>query len=189
MTHYRPTGVLVIALLCLVAGAYGTCCGVLNVGEPLLRPVVEDALYALTQEDEPEPSSFETWVDVALYARAVLDLALSVALIVAGVGLLRMRRWARPLALVCAALLVLSSLVAGAEGVYHVLSGAEEIESEGLSLPGLPVLAKSLVAGVIFGSLLWIGFGIATLVVLLRPSVAAAFRGGAQAGQPETSRP
>ena len=181
----QPPAVLVIAILSLIGGGFGTCCGLASVSEPLVLPLtdwfIEAVLLGGGNDPEHEPPALtlgESWHAVFAYALAVLDLLLSVLMVLAGLALLGRRPWGRVLALVCAVLVILTSLVRIAEALYVWAFLADEL-SAAMPAPlgrGLSVLGSLAVTEAVVVSLLWVAYGVAVLVVLLRPSAAAAFR-------------
>src|SRR5262245_59976459 len=99
MSRRRPTSVLVIAIINMVAGTLAVLCGLCGLGQAVLSQSLANVrqgagtvnqadLTAYMNKQIPGYSFFEG-------GYAVLLLFLGIAAIVAGIGLLRMHRWAR----------------------------------------------------------------------------------------------
>jgi hypothetical protein len=183
MSPHRPVSVLVIAIFCLIGGAFGTCCYLPAVSEPLLKSVFTSTDGEERLDEEPK-DELKLWRQRNLYLKSVLNLLPSLGLVVAGIGLLRMRPWARTLALFCATFLTLSSLLATVKSGRIAL--AKLVEATMPAPPGapwLPKLASSIVE--VAEGLFWLALAVVLVVVpLLLRSVQAAFREQGQAVAP-----
>jgi hypothetical protein len=190
MTHQRPPSILVLAVLSLIGGVLGSCCNILVVGQPLAQPVIDRAVAAADNKP-PDPSQVkngislgETQPEVATWALAVLDLGLCLLIVVLGIGLLRMRPWARRLGLWCAALVILSSLAAVAIDIWQqATKPAEEADTQAgpvwqamemiHNAPALSITVTVIVAAI------WVAYGMALFLVLRKPACAEAFANAA----------
>jgi hypothetical protein len=183
MIPTRPTVVLVMAILTIIFGGLwavtSLCSGVTmllfhTINLPQLAQMRE--FSELLQREVP---GYIT-VEVSSY---VLGLVLSVLLIVAGIGLLRMKGWARWTALICGVTLIIAH---SAHIAYHWIYvdpvRARWTQEKMPKLPpGAPnvtaLFDRPIVKAIMVGGTLVfsIGFPIALVVVMLLPNVGAAF--------------
>jgi hypothetical protein len=192
MPRKRPTAVLVIAVLNLVFGASNLLCvlcagaGVgflaLALGQPgaARDPAVGDLKEALASASREVPLLVPVWV-----GDAVVSLVLAVVMVVAGLGLLGMRRWARVLSIVYGVATLLAQTTSLAVH-FLLLNPALDRWEQGfqarpapgragpMSLAGNGLLGNSLV---LFNALTDIVYAAAVLVVMFLPSIAPAFAG------------
>jgi hypothetical protein len=183
-----PTAVYVLAILHLVGGGLGLL-GVLANGALLAvnaskaapaapgRPVNPQDPGALQQHYADKVPAFHVYQACEL----ALGLLLSALLLAGGVGLLKMRPWGRTLSLVYAPLSIATHLVALVYGLAFIIPATREFFE--LAAKQNPQLGPAVVAGEVggyiglfFGTVVII-YPIVVLVILLRPSIAAAFRG------------
>lgn len=186
MPRHRPTSVLVIAILHLVGAALlllGVICGAAGqaVMANMKAPGGGPDLFAQQKAMADAIPGFTAFN----YAQMGISLLIGIALLVAGVGLLSMKPWARTLSIVYAAFSILNHL---AELGYQfavvvpnmdaamqkMFEGDPNLKAAGASLGGFG--AASAVVGALFGAAL-MAYPIAVWIVMTRPAVVAAFRG------------
>ena len=187
MQPQRPPAVVVIAILSMIGGVIGMVCHTYG----SLSPWVDSALTKAWEDppeddespnnadDEPAVSIGETWSKKAEWGLSVYDLLLSTLMMVVGLGLLAMREWARKLALICAALIIVSSVAGVAVTTYGWSHPADSAEIDDDEPTGLEHFTQvTTVFGYIMDlseRILWLAYAVAVLVILLRPSTIAAF--------------
>ena len=187
MQPQRPPAVLVIAILSMIGGVIGMVCHTYG----SLSPWVESALSKAWEDspdddespnnadDEPAVSIGETWSKKAEWGLSVYDLLLSTLMMVVGLGLLAMREWARKLALICAALIIVSSVAGIAVTTYGWSQPADSADIDDDEPAGLDDFTRvTKILGYIMDvseRILWLAYAVAVLVILLRPSTIAAF--------------
>ena len=193
MARKRPTAVLVLAILNLVFGASSALCYLcvgavvalvaVALGQPGARqdPALRDLKDALASLNQQAPLLVP-----GMIADAVFSVVLALLLCLAGLGLLGMRPWARFLCLFCAAADLLAqagSLVFRYAYVNPAMDRWEQTFRAGHpQMQGDPfsLLGNSPVGDLVAGSSVFFSaaYDVAILIVLLRPSIAAAFAGG-----------
>ena len=172
MRQNQPPSVLAIAILSLIAGLLGSCGNLAAVSWPFAEFFLENAFG----EDASSGIDFgKRWPELAQWALAVLSLVPSFLLIVAGVGLLRLRVWGRYLTLVCASIAIVISIASLALFYYDLTASHDDLAQEMGPEGAVAITSASVIFGTLF-DVLAIVYGIAALAVLLRPSNAAVFR-------------
>jgi hypothetical protein len=183
MVSTRPTVVLVMAILTIVFGSFwalaslcsGTMMLLLNtINLPQLAPMRE-----LPERLRREVPGYIA-VEVSSY---VLGLVLSVLLIMAGIGLLRMKGSARWAAVICGALLIISNIAHTAyQWIYINPVTARWTEEKMPKLPPGAPNVTALFEGSVFKAITTAGalgfstgFPIVLVIVMLLPNVGAAF--------------
>jgi hypothetical protein len=190
MARYRPTAVLVLAILHLVGGGVGLAA---DLGTIVMQEISSNrAVGAPGPYEKVTPQNFGAGLTFYLeehvpayhaitFAQIGVNLVLDVLLLIGGVGLLTMRAYGRNVSLVYAVLSILNRLF----GIVYGLAVVFPVTNEYLDLvarrnPGMSAAVTagrvSGVVGMLVGSVL-IVYPIVVLIVLLRPRVAAAFRG------------
>jgi hypothetical protein len=198
----RPTAVTVIAIINFVLGGLA----LLN----LLCGGLALALLAWMAGNMPvpagQPNPFKEMEGLfksipgfipTVIAKTSLDLVLAIVLIVAGVGLLRMRRWARTACLIYAAVTILATLGYTVYNFAVVLPAMEKWQADfqakmqpkgppGAPAPAAPTgpppafQAFTNKVGAVAGALFGMAYAIVLLIVLNLAHVRAAFaRAGA----------
>jgi hypothetical protein len=198
MRRYRPTAVLVLAILHFVGGGIGLITTLLTAGMQALNAsrsaVVAPAAVtpqnlgaALTRYIEDHVPSYQALT----YGQLAVSLVLDLLLLVGGVGLLNMRPWGRRLSLGYAVLSILNRLFGLVYGLAVVLPVTREyLRLVAQQNPGLAgAVAGREIGGIIglIASFVFVLYPIAVLIILLHPRVAAAFRG--EGLPPEPSEP
>ena len=197
MVRQRPTSILVLAILHLVAGGigiFGSCYSVVMLaasgasssstpavtvsptgpqGRPA-APAPPSASQILKYYEEHVPG-YKAFTFAGLAVSTVLDLML----LTSGIGLLLMQPWARILSLIYAPLSILFHVLSFTYQLAFLMPATHDL-FEGMSALGPigPVMAAVTDIGFIFGLLVVI-YPIVVLFILLRRSTVAAFRGEA----------
>jgi hypothetical protein len=186
MIRNRPTSVLVIAILHLLGAAFlllGTICGAVgqavmaNMKSPAGGPDIFSQQKAMA-DAIPGYTAFT-------YAQMGVGLLVGVVLLVAGVGLLSMKPWARTLSIVYAVFSILSHIVSLIyqfavvvpnmdAAMQKMFAGDPNLKAAGANLGGFGT--ASAVLGALFGAAL-VAYPITVLIIMTRHSVVAAFRG------------
>jgi hypothetical protein len=154
------------------------------------QPVIE-RIVAAADNKPPDPNQVnkgfslgDTQPELATWALAVLDLGLCLLVVVLGIGLLRMRSWARKLGLWCAVLVILSSLASiGLDIWQQVTTPTEEADTQAGPMwqamemihnaPALSITVTVIIAAI------WVAYGMALFLVLRKSSCAKAFANAA----------
>jgi hypothetical protein len=195
MRRIRPTSVTVIAILQLVFGCLWLLCGLgslamqatgmnnmfMNMG----NVQTNNPQLAKQQEIQKEVMQFskEQSSGAGQYASLLQYVVLSVLMILSGIGLLQMKSWGWVLSLVYATLSILSN-IALAVYIWFVVVPAVQAFADKLAAQGpeAQVMAGLLKFGSNFSivtPVLSLIYPIIALILMLRPSVVAAFRGEA----------
>jgi hypothetical protein len=198
MVRERPTGILVLAILHIVGGAFGlfgSCYAIALMAAATTSPATTPSTFATPQggagapKGPPAPPSaseimkyyedhvpgYKAFTFAALAASTVLD----VMLITGGIGLLRMQPWARMLSIVYAPLSILFHIVSFVYQLVYVVPATHELFSKHTNLgPMAPIMEASATIGAFLGQVVMI-YPIVVLVMMLRRKTVAAFRGEA----------
>jgi hypothetical protein len=196
-----PTAVLVLAIFHFILGGYGLLCGLcsgvtvltggntaalFSFGNPQLaqqQQAQQEAMQRVLKERVPHLQAYQA-------VTVVVSLALSAALIVAGMGLLYLRGWARALSLLYALFSILQTLLTAFYSFVYVTPATEEAFRQ---MPNMdpqqahvmqsvgPMMLPLMVVGV----LIQLVYPVTVLIIMLLPSVRAAFRGEPVPGGPE----
>jgi len=163
----RPTAVLVLGILGIILGAFGTlggACGIISNFLPLNRdnPAMQAMYHDLA------------WRGVVLVT-TVLQFILSLLLLIGSVFLLSLRPWARRLLLgygwgqlALWLLLTLTNVLWIMPRMHHLLAGQK------IDAAQRKIMQSSQLFGLLCG-LLWPVFAAAVLILLTRPAIKAAF--------------
>jgi len=201
MRQTRPASVTVIAILNLVFGALWLLCGLgslgmqasgmqsmfMNMGNvnPTNNPQIAKQEEIRKQVMEFSWKMNSSPIEYASHAQYIV---LSILLIISGIGLLKMAPWGRTLSFVYATLSILSNLalivMTFMVSVPLVQEFADKLSTQGQEAQ---VMATFMKIGVYFGIILPVVsmiYPAIVLILLLRPSVAAAFRGQHVAAAP-----
>jgi hypothetical protein len=190
MKRERPTSVLVLAILQIVFGSLcfllTTCGGAFQLasankmfkpppGQGALKEDPEEKLEKLMEQKVPVYKSIQV-------AQLGLGLVLSVALVVSGIGLLKLRPWARTLALAYAVISILETICSIVYELLFAMPVLREFVAGERARPGLKAEEKMVfdmmeIVGnfAVFAPLIILIFPIVVLIILLRPNVRAAF--------------
>lgn len=194
MPNYRPTPVLVIAILHLVGGGLGLIfslcgCAGLFMGSALSSMTLPTAPVRPGQPAPPPPPGpneimkfynenvpgYQAFTIGAIVVSFLLD----GMLLAAGIGLLNMRPWARGLSLAYAPISIVNRVFAFIYQLVFVMPATEKLYAQNPVLAGMSSFMTITTGVGLVVNLLFIIYPIAVLVILLMPSTAAAFRGQA----------
>ncbi|HZY86564.1 MAG TPA: hypothetical protein VFE78_17145 [Gemmataceae bacterium] len=196
MARYRPTAVLVLAILHLVGGGVGLvmdiCGGAVAAAGSSFSPGAGQSPQAKAQQEFQK--RMEQRLDQEIpartaitYASLAVNLLLDILLLAGGLGLLSMQPWARTVSLVYAVLSILTKVFTLANLAFSWPVINRFLEEEAAKNPNLGPITSMMPAilglTAVFTFLLMI-YPIVVLIVLRRPSVAAAFRADARPNEP-----
>jgi hypothetical protein len=197
MARYRPTAVLVLAILHFVGGGLGLVADLFAVG---MQVVAANQAGAAPGPNQPvTPQNFGAGLNrhveenvpyyhALTFGQLALGLVLDLLLLVGGVGLLGMRPYGRNVSLVYAVLSILNRLFALVYGFAVVLPVTNEyLDKVAQQNPGMSAAVTGGRVGGVIGLLVgsvFILYPIAVLIILLQPRVAAAFRDGKRPDEP-----
>lgn len=189
MPRERPPAVTVLAVLHFVFGVLASSCGICGgVSHLISWPHFEAWMEG---KDQPDPEAVaeqereEQFLRERLpYGKAFehacipFDIGLPLLALVAGVGLLRLQPWGRRLSLTCAVLMLLQAVAYGVYLFGFYMPVMSELISADQTLPkGTDRMAYFMLLGFAIPLLVvYLAFCLATLIVLTRPAVVAAFR-------------
>jgi hypothetical protein len=186
--RYRPTAVTVIAILNFIIGGL-TIVGLVCSGMLLL--FAASVLKSVPPPPGGGPNPMTEMTDLFqsipgyipyMIVSAILGVIMAVVLIVAGVGLLKMRLWARRACVVYSVYSILGAIGGFIYTTTVVNPAMERWQANLMARSGLrgppPSSAGGDVSAVI-GSVVGMAYGITLLVVLFLPHVSAAFAGKA----------
>ena len=171
----RPTSVTVIGILHIVFGGMGVIC--VPVGMFFLAVLPALMRHAVFAHPLPPVFQEENLRSGLMAFNLMRALIVSIALIVAGIGLLRMKSWGRILSIIYGVYGVLAALVVPLVAYHFMPRAPNEAEEVGRAI-GVPI-----------GICCAIIYPVVVLIVMLAPSVAAAFRGSALAPPPPPPPP
>ena len=214
MNRERPAIVSTLAILNLV---FGSLCGLVGMsnaaGSLCPRPVsrttsalpggIGGLQISVFGEPPPLPSDFSRlhtiFTTYEIWGSSML--LVNVALMIAGIGLLRMEEWGRWTSVVSASLGIALNLLFGVYQLLVVMPALTGFNQDMLTrrhqvAPDI-VLTNVTRNGILIGLLLLMSYPIIVLIVMLRPSVRAAFAapppeeppGGGFGGLPPSSGP
>lgn len=186
MQRNRPTAVLVMAILNFVMGAIYllsySCGGLALIGLRAMKNMAPPA----GKGPNPFGEMYDMYESIPGFIAltitfSILAIAMAILLIVAGMGLLKMRPWARQ---ACVAYSIYG-ILSGLFSFVYTLTLAnpaivkwqeETMQRQGRAIPSLSSISGSFSDFFAFAGLLWaLAYPIALLIVLYRPSVSAAF--------------
>lgn len=191
MERNRPTSVLVIAILHFVIGGTGALCNLCAT----VQLVVGSQVASF---GNPQQAKQQQQIEEALTAKIpgyrihqVISLAASwlftALLIVAGLGLLQMQMWGRTLSLVYAVLSLLHKIVT-AIYIYVLVLPAYRDVFRLIDMPNKQAAQVAETIAMVTAGVtppIMMIYPIVVLIVMLLPSVSAAFRSGGRAPDQE----
>jgi hypothetical protein len=142
---------------------------------------------ARQQEIQKEVMKFsrEQGSSAGQYASLLQYVVLSILMIISAIGLLKMQRWGRVLSLVYATLSILSNIAIAVYmwvvNIPAVKAFADRLGAQGQEAQMMANLMKFFSNFSIITPIVSMIYPIIVLILMLRPSVAAAFRGQAEA--------
>jgi len=183
ITRYRPTAVLVIAILHLVGGGLGLLCTPFGLAANSMQTAGNTPEAVMARKMEQAMEMAVPGYSLATRVQLALDLGLDGLLIAGGIGLIFMKRWARTASLVYAwmsillkiglALWAFGWMLPGMNAAFGVVLGRDPRTA------AMVPFVQALITGSIIINLLFIAYPIVVLAILTRPSIVAAFRGEA----------
>jgi hypothetical protein len=172
----RPTSVTVFAVLNIVFGTLGVICTPFALVYTFFAPQMQGFYANAGIASEMSTNAFEMMQTPAyqtfMIVSTLLGTLVSALLIAAGIGLLKLRPWARWISIGYAVYAVLS-LILG-QVVSYFLITKPLLENIG-SGPERMGMVGGLYGGMI-GSVCWLIYPVVLLIFMLLPSVKAAFR-------------
>jgi hypothetical protein len=178
----RPTGLTVVAVICIVLASLGLVC---NGGTGVVNLLASGGTM-LAGANQPHVPA---WVYTSQAVEAFLGLFLDIAWIVVGIGLLRLNPWARSLAVTVGVIHIIWLLVVTGFNlgvVAPVMKQSMEQMPTAASAPAnTQAFQKGFAAGAayggpIFGLLIGLILPVMMLIAVTRPSIKAAFRSNVQ---------
>jgi hypothetical protein len=193
MPLQRPLSVTVLGVLHLVFGVLGLICGAAGLGfqstggqkqmTELLKQQLPDQKedWEFAERFNEGVEGLLPWYRTYEAVTSVVDLGISLVLVVAGLGLLRMAPWGRTASFLYVAL-SLATQTAAIVVDAAVLTPAQNrwLDAEEQRDPAQKTRVdanRSNLAETIGPSLIGFAYPVIVLIILTRPSVAAAFRG------------
>lgn len=161
----RPGSVTAVAVMGLILA--GLC--VLGVAWLLVQFMSPSA--AMRQSGAFDDPLNRTWMMVSVPLKGLMG----VAWIFAGVGLLRMRSWARTTAIALLVLEIVLDLAGGAIAVVTI-RGMEFPSQAGMPPPVVGFVRTFAMIGAVGGLVLWLAYSVVMLILILLPKTAEAFR-------------
>jgi hypothetical protein len=195
-----PTVVTVLAVFHFIVGGFGLLSGLCGGIFLLISGGNPARLFAFIPEAQKQLEVQQRILTerVPFYTAyqaegLVVGLVLSALLVAAGVGLLRLRPWARVLCMVYAPPSILQTLFAAFYTLVYVTPASQEAARQA-PFGANPQAAQAAQAGAEAGAavglilsafmfLLMLAYPVITLVIVLLPSVGAAFRGEPAGGR------
>lgn len=174
MEPTRPPALTVMAVLNIVVGSLGLVCYCFStIGMVILANPAEFRDHPMVQElivrNELLAQEVPSYAPVQ-FAGTAVNLLLSILLIVAGIGLLYVQSWARICSLVYSALKIIMELALLGYTIAIVSPALARIQ------PGMAAADQALGNAVAVAvAFFYVIHAVALLVVLLHPSVSAAF--------------
>jgi hypothetical protein len=168
MTH-RPTSVTVFGVLSIVFGALGLC-SVVGAVAVMMNPIAGGP-------NNPAAQAINQGGFYGAYSLISMGLGsvAAIVLLASGIGLLRLRAWARKASIAYACYSILTTIVGLAVNYLYVLRPlADQLGTGGLQ----EAVAMGAMVGSGLGGVLGLVFPILLMYFMLRPHVAAAFGAG-----------
>jgi len=183
MPRERPTAITTMAILNIVIGGLGMLCGLCGLGAPaasagILKMAGAGAGDPMAVLNERVPGLF-FW----MFTKISLALVLSVLLVIAGIGLLNMKKWGRTLSLVYAIFTIPLQIAYVLFQILLVQPATKEAMAQIQPPPMAPGQAAGQqigqqigpAIGVVGAASLFVLYSVAVLVVMLLPAVTEAF--------------
>jgi hypothetical protein len=199
MTRYRPTAILVIAILHILGGGiglFGSCYSIVIMGAagmsstsapapPLSAPPLppSNATSSRTPPAIPNTSQIMKYYEdhvpgykLFTFAGLGVSFVLAVMLLASGIGLLKMQPWARRLSLAYAPLSILFHIISFVYQLILLMPVTHDLFAQiSGPIPMGAILEVATNIGFVVGFLV-IAYPIVVLVVMLRRSTVTAFR-------------
>jgi hypothetical protein len=189
MQQNRPTSVTVIAILQFVFGGLGLLMGICGGGYQFAGGNKMFATAPQAAQNQQIQTQMEDFLKEKVpsakpvqYATMALDLILCLIMIASGVGLLKLQPWGRMLAIVYAIFSILLKLFGAIYGfLFSIPAVTEFLEKTPAQNPQEAMVFNVMKATLYvtpFLSLVFIVYPLIVLIIMMRPSIAAAFRAG-----------
>ncbi len=169
----RPTSVTVFGILNIVFAVFGFC-GVLGIvavfmmlGTNLNNPAFQNNPTMQAIQDSP---AYATWLKISV----VLGVFVSIALLAAGIGLLRLKPWARTLSIAYGIYGIVSVIIGTVVNYFFLIQPMLE-KAHGEQGPEAAGAIGGAIGGM-FGGCIGIIYPVLLLIFMTRPNVTAAFR-------------
>ncbi len=172
----RPTSVTVFGVLSIIFGVMGLTCVPLWPFMPLmlLQTSVSSEYFAAVGISIPDLASSDLpALEAILIVWFMVHIFASIALLSAGVGLLKLRPWARLQSIACAVYAIIAFSAAHAVTYARLWAPLREAGA-GAQTDSNPVL-DGMAALAVCGGVVYLVFPILLIVFMLRPSVKRAF--------------
>lgn len=188
MRGERPGAVTAAAILNIIIGVLGILCGLCGLGANLFASALTSGAAPGNPGGNPVADmmrSVEQQVpgyQVVEIGKQSLVLILAILVLIAGIGLLNLKGWARGLTIVYAVVTIFLHLGYAAYEIGLVMPAVEAWQKDfvrrqgGVAAPPMSNFGATG-AGVIFGAFLYVAHAVAVLIILLLPGVSAAFAG------------
>ncbi len=188
----RPTALVVLGILNLVLGALGIVGGLCGAASLAILPALGSAIPTPPQGPNPfnEISRMYDGIPGFYWISAfqiVVQVALAILLLVAGIGLLQMKPWSRSACFIYAAAMIVVTLLGTAFTAILVTPAVQKWSVEfqekmraqagGQPVPAVPFMMNGPTSTFMtaMSSLLWLAYPIALFIVLTRPSIKQVF--------------
>lgn len=185
----RPTIILVMAILNMVMGGITLLCGLCAAGGNALLAAMATSAPGAVGNPVQDMTTFLNkevpgWQAVEI-GRGILLILFAIVLVVSGIGLLKMQKWARWLSVSYAVVSLLFTLGYTVFELGLVLPATEKYQKQQEQLnksvappPGFQAGQRvGSMVGIVIASGVSIAFAIALAIVMFLPDVAAAFAG------------
>jgi hypothetical protein len=188
----RPTSVVVLAVFHFILGGLGLCFGLFGIVGALIvyltppppaPPPGAPVVVTAASQNQFMDSRVPYWKEIGLTFNMV-DLLISAGMIAAGVGLLQMKAWARTASLAYGGVSIVDQAVHIVYTAVYIVPAVQAFyDALGASAgspfpPGMISMMKAVVGATVWLSVIGFIYPVVVLIVLLRPSVAEAFRAG-----------
>jgi hypothetical protein len=200
MERRRPTAVTVMGVLNIVFGSLSLLCTLcLGIMFLFVSALFSQPLPPMPQGPGMPPNvppinevwdlmrQQVTWLMPYLIGSLLVGLVLAIMLIIAGIGLLNMKRWGRVLSIIYAVVTIIVQVAETVAQIAYINPTMERAQQEALQKiaarnPAFPMGAQPMGMNgpmdnvwSIFGGGLMIVYAVVLLVMMLLPSVSAAF--------------
>lgn len=161
---HRPASITVFGILNIVLGALGIVAPFVSIA--LSGLLKNDPVFRLMQENE----GFQLYQKVAI----PIGLVVSIALLICGVGLLRLRPWARLWAIIYSYYVIVASVVNPVISYYVYLRPMME-QMDDLEPQMQAMFKVTTVAGLVGGACFAVGYAVLLLIFMNRRPARLAF--------------
>jgi len=202
MPKTRPTSILVVAIFHFIFGGLGLTCGLCGVigqaagGNKMFAGGGAGGQNKMQEEMEVFMQQKNPHFKAAQYASIGANLVLSLFMVISGLGLLQMASWGRILSIIYGVLSIGHSLLGFLDYILFQMPVMKEFIAQYRPAPGQAGEAEKVALKVMdviltftaVMPLVFMIYPIIVLVIMLRPKIAAAFRGEKIAREPDDYR-